>query len=77
MINEVDSDKNGLLEFEEFIRIMAKRMTWESMAFEISEAFRFVAFLLSMFMLHDLLLILTQVFADCGSKYLNIYLLSL
>ncbi|XP_063684997.1 uncharacterized protein LOC134819142 isoform X2 [Bolinopsis microptera] len=40
MINEVDSDKNGLLEFEEFIRIMAKRMTWESMAFEISEAFR-------------------------------------
>jgi len=40
MINEVDADKNGLLEFHEFIRIMAKRMTWESMAFEISEAFR-------------------------------------
>lgn len=40
MINEVDSDKNGLLEFEEFIAIMSKRMTWESMAFEISEAFR-------------------------------------
>ena len=43
MINEVDSDKNGLLEFEEFVRIMAKRMTWESMAFEISEAFRLVS----------------------------------
>ena len=40
MINEVDSDKNGLLDFSEFLKIMAKKMTWEHMAKEINEAFR-------------------------------------
>ena len=40
IINAVDADKNGVLEFKEFVAMMGNRITNETMERELKEAFR-------------------------------------
>ena len=40
IINEVDADKNGVLEFKEFLAMMSSRITNETMERELKEAFK-------------------------------------
>ena len=40
IINVVDADKNGVLEFREFVAMMGNRITNETMERELKEAFR-------------------------------------
>ena len=41
IINEVDADRNGVLEFREFVMMMSSRITNETMEQELKEAFRY------------------------------------
>ena len=40
MVRDVDTDKNGTIDFEEFLAMMSKRMTNRDEDEEIREAFR-------------------------------------
>ena len=40
IINRVDANKNGVLEFREFVAMMASRITKESMESELKAAFK-------------------------------------
>ena len=46
IINRVDANKNGVLEFREFVAMMASRITKESMESELRAAFKLVTFTL-------------------------------
>ncbi len=53
MINSVDADKNGTIEFEEFLVLMAEKVKKVDAEEEIRQAFRFPS-LLSFFLIHSL-----------------------
>lgn len=42
MVNEVDQDGNGTIEFNEFLQMMSKKMKGADGEDELKEAFRFV-----------------------------------
>ena len=44
MVRDVDTDKNGTIDFDEFLEMMSKRMTNKDEDEEIREAFRWVPF---------------------------------
>lgn len=46
MVNEVDIDGNGTIEFNEFLQMMSKKMKGADDEDELREAFRYLIFLL-------------------------------
>jgi Ca2+-binding protein (EF-Hand superfamily) len=44
MVNEVDQDGNGTIEFNEFLQMMSKKMKGADGEDELKEAFKWVAF---------------------------------
>lgn len=46
MVNEVDQDGNGTIEFNEFLQMMSKKMKGADGEDELREAFRYVSFFL-------------------------------
>lgn len=44
MVNEVDQDGNGTIEFNEFLQMMSKKMKGADGEDELREAFRYILF---------------------------------